>query len=112
MLISSSNFLLFPARILPLCEISRDRFTSLPRSASLYNWEASACPGRGERNKLQNTVSNLGPVPMAQGQPELRGWGTDEGEIKVSGERSVIDFQVPAPDTGWGGGGTADSLLP
>lgn len=34
---------------------------------------------------------------MAQGQPELWGWGTDEGEIKVSGERSVISFQVPAP---------------
>lgn len=105
MLISSSNFLLFPARILPLCEISRDRFTSLPRSASLSNREASASPGQEERNKLQNRVSNLGPVPMARGQPELQDWGTDEGEIKVEWREVSHRLSDAHPNPGAGGGG-------
>lgn len=105
MLISSSNFLLFPARILPLCEISRDRFTSLPRSASLSNREASASPGQEERNKLQNRVSNLGPVPMARGQPELQDWGTDEGEIKVEWREVSHRLSDAHPNPGAGVGG-------
>lgn len=41
------------------------------------------------RIKLQDTISDLSPVPAAQCHPELLVWGTDEGEIRVSGEMSV-----------------------
>lgn len=57
-------------------------------------------PGQGERDELHNTVSNLGPVPMAQVSQNFSCGGTnDQGEIRVSGEMSVIDFQLPVPDT-------------
>lgn len=57
--------------------------------------------------KLQNTVSDLSLVPMAQCHPGLLVWGTNEGDIKVSGDMSVILFQIPVPDTV---GGTASLL--
>ena len=90
MSISSSNFLLFRVRILPLSEISRDRLTSLAPSAHLCNGK-QVLPRAVVRMriKLQDTISDLSPVPAAQCHPELLVWGTDEGEIKVSGEMSV-----------------------
>lgn len=51
--------------------------------------------------KLQNTISDL--QPSARGRPRgltvPLGVGTDKGEMKVSGEMSASDFQVPVPYT-------------
>ena len=106
MSISSSNFLLFRVRILPLREISRDRLTSLAPSAHLCNGK-QVLPRAVVRMriKLQDTISDLSPVPAAQCHPELLVWGTDEGEIKVSGEMSVSHPLSGAGCRHCGGGG-------
>lgn len=112
MLISSSNFLLFPARILPLCEISRDR-ASPPCLVQPVCLTGKQVLPQGRRRGINYKIEfpTLAQCPYPEVSQNFRTGELMRGKSKLSGERSVMDFQMPTPNPG-GEGETGDSLLP